>query len=193
MGKATSDKGRQRREQILDAATAILVEEGYAGFSARKIADRLGIRLSNVQYYFATPHDLLAALFEREMTRARQAFETAGSRDLETLIDMLLDGQDDAGYCRLFWELWALSARDPATADIMARFYDGYRQAIEDLIAEAAPDMPPARRHHRAILLMSMIEGLSLFRGQGRNAGVGDKALREELLALVQGALNQRV
>lgn len=190
MGTATSEKGRLRREQILDAAAAILIGEGYAGFSVRKVAERLGMRLSNVQYYFAAPGEIVSALFAREMDRAHRAFESSGSRDLETLIGMLLDGQDDADNCRLFWELWALSARDPDTAAIMARFYDGYRRAIEDLIRRAAPAIPPAHRRRRALLLMAMIEGLSLFRGQGRDPGDTDRALRAEVCRVARDVLD---
>lgn len=177
MPAPSSEKGRQRREQILDAAAALLVESGYAGFSSRGIAERLGMRLSNVQYYFATPADILSALFARELERARAAFDARPGADLQALVGMLLDAQHDDANCRVFWELWALAARDRAIADIMERFYQRYRDAVAALIAEALPGIAEATRRRRATLIVAMIEGLSLFRS-GR-----DRALRREAIA----------
>lgn len=183
MKAPASTKGRERRDQILDAAASTLIEAGYADFSLRKVAERLGIRLSNLQYYFPTLVELLSALFTRELDRARERFEASGSKDLEALLVMLLNEQDDDGSCRLFWELWALSARNRDIADIMAGFYQRYSTAVESLIAQASPEMRPAQRRRRAVLITAMIEGLSLFRGDGRNPPGGDAALRREALA----------
>lgn len=189
MKAPTSTKGRERRDQILDAGAATLIEAGYADFSLRKVAERLGIRLSNLQYYFPTLVELLSALFTRELDRARERFEASGAQDLEALLAMLLDEQEeqeDGGSCRLFWELWALSARNRDIAEIMAGFYERYSAAVETLIARASPKMRPAQRQRRAVLITAMIEGLSLFRGDGRSPPGGDAAMRREALACVR-------
>lgn len=182
MKAPASTKGRERHDQILDAAAATLTEAGYADFSLRKVADRLAIRLSNLQYYFPTLAELLSALFTRELDRARERFEASDSQDLDTLLAMLLDEQD-GGSCRLFWELWALSARNRDIAEIMAGFYERYSAAVETLIAQTRPEMRPAHRRRRAVIITAMIEGLSLFRGDGRSPPGGDAALRREVLA----------
>ena len=64
-----TEKGANRCEEILEAASALLLEEGYAGFSARGVAARAGLRLSHVQYYFASPAAILAELLERFVRR----------------------------------------------------------------------------------------------------------------------------
>lgn len=183
MKHPASTKGRERRDQILDAAAATLIEAGYADFSLRKIAERIDIRLSNLQYYFPTLVELLSALFTRELERARERFEASGAQDLDTLLTMLLDEQGDSASCRLFWELWALSARNRDIAGMMADFYARYSAAVETLIARSHPDMSPAQRRRRAMLVTAMIEGLSLFRGDGRRPPGGDAALRREAIA----------
>ena len=53
-GTAVRPKGQARSAAILDAATAILVEEGYAHLSTRKIAARAGMHPGNLQYYYRT-------------------------------------------------------------------------------------------------------------------------------------------
>ncbi len=176
-----SPKGRRRRESILDAAETLLIEDGYAGFSMRKLSEQLGIRLSNVQYYYATPHAVIDALFVRALERARIELESGIAVDLQSLVRYALGSQDSARSCRLFWELWALSARDADVARTVNHFYAAYRNAIEQCIQALEPRMPVAARRRRAILIMSLLEGLSLFRGHGRTQEGTGRALDREV------------
>lgn len=181
-----SAKGRRRRAEILEAAETLLIEEGYAGFSMRKLADQIGIRLSNVQYYYATPNAVIEALFEQALEGARVELEADDTADLASLVHYAFCSQDNARSCRLFWELWALSARDDGAARIVDRFYMAYRDAIEQRIHALLPRMPAAARRRRAILIMSLLEGLSLFRGHGRGlAGTGAALDRDALNAVL--------
>ncbi len=180
-----SPKGRRRREAILDAAEALLIEEGAAGLSMRRLAEQLAIRLSNVQYYFPTPHAVIEALFERALASARTALEADVADDLQSVVEYALGSQDSAANCRLFWELWALSARDAAVAQTLSRFYAAYRDAIEQCVQRLLPTLNPAARRRRAIMIMSLLEGLSLFRGHGRGgSGIGP-ALDRDVQAAV--------
>ena len=47
-------KGKDTRNQILNVARDLLIDEGYHNFSLRKVAEHAGIRVGNLQYYF--PH-----------------------------------------------------------------------------------------------------------------------------------------
>jgi DNA-binding transcriptional regulator YbjK len=51
-----------RRQQIIEAGLAILREEGLRGFTQPRIAARVGLRQSNLTYYFPTISDLLTAV-----------------------------------------------------------------------------------------------------------------------------------
>ncbi len=53
------------RSAILDAAEAIMRDEGYAAVSSRKVASVAGLKSKLVHYYFATMDDLFAALLQR--------------------------------------------------------------------------------------------------------------------------------
>jgi TetR/AcrR family transcriptional regulator of autoinduction and epiphytic fitness len=53
------------KDQLLDAAQRILVEEGYAAVTTRRIAQRLGVSFQLVHYYFKTMDELLLALVRR--------------------------------------------------------------------------------------------------------------------------------
>ena len=51
-----------RRRQIVDCAIDTIAELGYHQASVRKIADRLGLAMSNVLYHFGSKDDLVAAI-----------------------------------------------------------------------------------------------------------------------------------
>lgn len=51
------------KRQILDAAWAVMANEGVAAMSAREVARAVGMRQQSLTYYFPTKQDLLDALF----------------------------------------------------------------------------------------------------------------------------------
>ena len=62
------ERRRERRSQarraILDATGALLVEEGYAGFSIRKLVERCGYSAPTIYHHFGDKHGLIDALLE---------------------------------------------------------------------------------------------------------------------------------
>jgi AcrR family transcriptional regulator len=51
-----------RRQTILEAALAVLRDDGYLGFTQPRVAARAGVRQSHLTYYFPTRADLLVAV-----------------------------------------------------------------------------------------------------------------------------------
>ena len=191
-GTAVSEKGRTRSEGILDAATKLLIDEGYAQLSIRKIAARAGVRPGNLQYYYPTKQDVVRALLERylarslQATRARVASSHGTPRArLRASLDGILADQASADACRFFWEVWALAARDRDVARATRRFYDRYRQGVADALAAVSPRMGRARIERRAALAVALLEGLTVLRlGAPRRRKLDPRLLRE-LRALV--------
>ena len=59
----------QQREALLDAAEAILLEDGHAALSFRALGERTGLARNSIYRYFSSRDDLIAALCERDMPR----------------------------------------------------------------------------------------------------------------------------
>ena len=168
-------RGEARRDAILEAATTLLARDGAHGFRLRAIAAEAGLRLSHVQYYFASLDDLLAALVDRYLAGwDSQLAET--DPDLSSVIDAVLDGHTGSGDCRLLWELWAMSSRDPAANTALTRFYASYLERVASLALRAHPDLSPAAARDSAALIVSLMEGLSIVRGVGREATLAPNA-----------------
>lgn len=168
------------------------MEKGYAALSFRSVAAAAGIGLGNLQHYFPTKADLIRAMLERAFEAFLKAMgeRPAGKRDaareVTDAIRYILADQKRRDSCVLFWELWALSAHDAAAAEVMDSFYARYLEMIAGLVRLSRPELTPARAAKASVLIASLIEGASLFRGHGRSAPAGfDKALEQTILRIV--------
>jgi AcrR family transcriptional regulator len=57
-----SGEAGQRREQILEAATGLFIEQGYHGLSMRQIAEALGVTKAALYYHFKDKEELFLAV-----------------------------------------------------------------------------------------------------------------------------------
>lgn len=189
-----TEKGATRREEILEAASALLLAEGYAGFSARGVATRAGLRLSHVQYYFASPAAILAELLERFVRRygveimARfGAAKGTGEQRLYRALDFLLNDEAYRRDCGIFMiEVAGLASRDPAIADALSRYYEIYFELFDGMAKELAPSLSPRERARRARQCVALIEGMSMTRPHMGEGGGIDFSSREATRAIMR-------
>jgi AcrR family transcriptional regulator len=57
------------RQQILDAAAALFLEQGYDGFSLRQVAERIGYSATTIYLFFKSREELLFTLADDGFTR----------------------------------------------------------------------------------------------------------------------------
>ena len=67
----------KNRIVLLDAAEQLLIEEGYAAVTSRRVADRAGLKPQLVHYYFRTMEDLFLAVFHRRAEEGLAVLTTA--------------------------------------------------------------------------------------------------------------------
>src|ERR1700716_1175324 len=58
------DIGSIRREQIVDAAVAVIAERGLQHLSLSEIENKVGMSRGQLTYYFKTKEDILLAVFD---------------------------------------------------------------------------------------------------------------------------------
>jgi AcrR family transcriptional regulator len=87
LGEANTDRRSRRREatkaEILEAAWALVGEEGLAALSLRDLASRVGMRAPSLYQYFDSKHAIYDAMFKqgaehalREIDAAREGGDT---------------------------------------------------------------------------------------------------------------------
>ncbi len=158
------------RTAILEATELVLVEEGYAAASTRRVAARAGLKPSLVHYYFPTTDDLLVAVYRRSAEWASEELEKALA-DPDPLL-ALWHYTLDTTRTALMIEFIAMAAhREPLKAAIAE--HAGQTQAlqiaaVERALGERAKVIPP-------VVLVTVISALgrSLVMESGIGAGKG--------------------
>ncbi|MFI5045057.1 MAG: TetR family transcriptional regulator, partial [Acidimicrobiales bacterium] len=74
-------KDSKTRAQLLDAAEALLLDEGYAAVTSRRVATKAGLKPQLVHYYFRTMDDLYLEVFRRRADEDLPRFERAIAAD----------------------------------------------------------------------------------------------------------------
>jgi len=67
------------RERILDASRSLLLEEGYRGFSLRRVAGRVGVTATSIYLHFKNKDDLIHALIDESIQRLNEQLEKTAS------------------------------------------------------------------------------------------------------------------
>lgn len=74
---STSPKGEASLKLILDTAEKLMLDEGYAAVSSRRVAKEAGLKPPLVHYYFPTTDDLFLAVLRRAAGREQEKLHTA--------------------------------------------------------------------------------------------------------------------
>jgi AcrR family transcriptional regulator len=72
MTAARVDVGSIRREQIVDAAIAVIAEQGIQHLSLSEIEKKTGMARGQLTYYYKTKEDILLAVFDRMIQLMRE-------------------------------------------------------------------------------------------------------------------------
>jgi AcrR family transcriptional regulator len=152
--------------QILHEARMLLAEEGYAGFSVRTLARRMGMSQGHLQYYFERKEQLFEALVRNiiESYDPRRIVADYGHRTpeqrLEGFVQFLIEDLKDPMTNAIFFELWSIGQRDQFAMTMVDQFYQRYVSSFDQLIAAINPKLKPTLRSIRAALAATQIEGL---------------------------------
>ncbi len=124
--RLTEEQCTLRREQILDAARDILLDQGARGISTRAIARRLGISHMTLYRYFDSGAEIVSALRQRQRERQRLRLEALLQRAEEEPVEAVFVawlghhlrlGRDNPRVFRFLWLGEPEDAEDRETRD----------------------------------------------------------------------------
>lgn len=81
----------RRRGEILDAATAVFAEHGFAAADVQEIADKTGVGKGTVYRYFPSKEELFLATVDHGMRRLKTAVDTSIA-DIEPPLERVAEG-----------------------------------------------------------------------------------------------------
>jgi AcrR family transcriptional regulator len=76
-GRPSGAQNPSTRDALLDATEAIMLDEGYASVSTRRVAARAGTDKALVHYYYGSMDDLFIAVFRRNAQRGAERMRNA--------------------------------------------------------------------------------------------------------------------
>ncbi len=180
-------KGARTRATLLDAATRLMLEEGYTAVSTRKVAAKAGVNHALVYYYFATMDDLLLAVFRRgaETNLRRLERALAGDNPLRGLWEVVSAPHDSA----LTVEFLALANHREVIRDELAAYSRRFRRMQEEVLGKALRDHGIDTHGLSPAALTFLIGGLPRMLAMDDTLGLTDG--HDEVLALIETYLRR--
>lgn len=94
--RTQTERRRKTQAAILAASLALLIEQGYAGFSASKVAARAGVSRGAQEHYYPKKTDLIAAATRHAMAEAvthARSLAARATRSADPTAKFLLDSE----------------------------------------------------------------------------------------------------
>jgi AcrR family transcriptional regulator len=166
--------GGRKRElriaQIVVAARQSFQEDGYAGFTTRRVAARVGITLGNLQYYFRTKEELLHVSLQTHLRGIVNEYREIATRPgikaaprCTALVERMIRDIYETDLPKFIFQVWALSQHDPQVAQLVDETYAAYRGLFARLLAEIQPTLTDEECYARSSVLVAQATGMITF------------------------------
>lgn len=197
IGEETTDMATTKRRMgpqdsevsnaLLDATERLMLKEGYAALSSRRIAEEAGLKQQLVYYYFQTMDDLLLAAFKRRTRRGLERLEANLTSD-RPLRAIWQDNIKSANAV-LSFEYMALANHHDGIKAEVARFVTKVRRRQIEVIERHLADRPnlPAGLTGASVSFLLHTVALMLVREKDQGVTIGHDDVRH----LVEDFLSQ--
>jgi AcrR family transcriptional regulator len=159
----------EKRRRILDATEEIMLRDGYAAVSSRRVAAAVGIQAPLLHYHFATLDDLFVAVLQRRASRnvERMAEALGSPQPLRAWWRLASDPRGTA----LFVELLAAANHRPALKAEVGEVAREVRRMQIDVLERVLPEYGLDTRVLPPSLVAAGIQGLAFSAVQDQVAG----------------------
>lgn len=180
----------KNRGLLLDAAEQLMIEEGYAAVTSRRLANKAGLKPQLVHYYFRTMEELFVAVVRRRADEGLQV-QAKLLQSPQPLWAIWRYGTDP-GFTRISMEFMALANHRKEMRAELAHYAERIREEERKAVAAALErygvdreDMPPVVC---AVLMSSLSRMLVLEQSVGMSAGHAEtRELVESYLRRLEG------
>lgn len=159
---------RYRRNQILDAARACVIAEGFHAATISRICAEAAISVGHLYKIFESKEAIMIALTERDFEEFMLHIthpDELGNLSISALIDRYLNDVRwllDYDRAALAQAVLAEAARNPRVAELVARVDDRFRDAVRTIVAPVFEGLTEREIDGRIETLLVMTRALSL-------------------------------
>jgi AcrR family transcriptional regulator len=173
------------RAQLLDAAELLLLEEGYAAVTSRRVAAKAGLKPQLVHYYFRTMDDLFLEVFRRRAEQNVARIERAVAADGSLRALWRLNA--DIGGAAFNTEFVALGNHRKAIRAEIARYAERFRAAQLEAVTAALTALGITEDQLPPIVALLIMTGLTQV--MSLEDALGVTAGHDTTLAFVEQAI----
>lgn len=166
------DESGKRRTALLQSAFDVIAEAGFEGLRTRAVADRVGVNIATLHYYFPSKQDLIEGLAQfigaKFVTLHGPAPQPTGVPALDRLRQEFSDGRYYLHYrpemLLVLQEFTLRGRRDPQVQKIVDQMNWHWRQGIEQIVREGVADgtfRPDIDPKEMISMLMSIFAGIA--------------------------------
>ena len=172
-----SEVARRRRDEIMDAAEAIIAGHGIDKLSLAQIEQRAGMSRGQLTYYFPTRESILLAVYERMLRRMiRERLSGDGPRPMTGRawdcfqhalaghlgLDPANPPEKKKDLFSLLYTFLAQMGHREEYSNRLSEMYRGWREHIASDVAHSVPEPRPVDAKVAASLLQALVHGLSV-------------------------------
>jgi AcrR family transcriptional regulator len=179
-----ADEAGRRRAALLQAAFDTIAEAGFEGLRTRAVAQRAGVNIATLHYYFPSKQDLIEGLAQwigaKFVTLHGPAPKPSGLPALDRLRQEFADGRfylrEHPEMLLVMQEFGLRAQRDAAVMAVTKQMNGHWRQGIEQMVEAGVADgtfrgdVPPCEL---TAMLMTLFAGVA-----GRDAAQMDAIAR---------------
>jgi AcrR family transcriptional regulator len=169
------------KSALMDAAERLLITEGHARLSTRRVAQEAQVNHGLVHYYFGSMEELLMQVLERFTAaligRQREMYTAPGPFLAKWREAWRFHEQDlEAGYPKVWFELQAMAWSEPRMRERLFAVNQEWRAVLSEAFSQAAGEfaveLPPTNA--LVALVMMIAQGAQLERLLGIDDGHRD-------------------
>jgi AcrR family transcriptional regulator len=175
------------RALLLDAAERVLLRDGYAAVTSRRVAAEAGLKPQLVHYYFRTMDDLFVEVYRR---RAEQGIERfASAMDVHRSLRTVWRFGTDLRGAAFNIEFVALANHRKAIRDEIARYARRFRRIQLDAIVAILEELGVSPDVCPPIVVLLAMTGVTQV--MALETALGVTAGHREMMAFVDGWLDK--
>ena len=171
MAKRSEHSLEELKAMVLDAAETIVIEEGFSGLKARKIAMEIGYTVGSIYMVFANMADLIMHINARTLDAIAAQLEQVQDSSPELSIELL--SRSYLSYASQNFNRWSNIFECPLAAN--AEIPDWYQEKVDNVPApvhvkftELAPELSEVHRKRAVHALWCGVHGICVLSLTGK-------------------------
>ena len=170
-----SSRGSKTVDAILRAAVDVLIEEGSAAFTLKRIAERCNLQIGNVTRHFPRKEMLVQLLLHEILTSGDELLKSRvyepnmpAEEALALVIAGTMEGARNKGTTHLLTELWAMSNHNEFVSERMGAMYQYVHELLGSFIRKLNPSLADEDVEALSIFINTAMEGTTVLAGFGK-------------------------